>query len=96
MRGVKPEVSKMREVPALAADTDADIDAALASAEFVRDPYPLLDLLREREGAYWSESLGAWVLTRYHDIVATFRDAGTYANEGRLARAAAYLLKSMF
>ena len=91
MPGVKPEVSKMREVPALAADTDADIDAALVSAEFVRDPYPLLDVLREREGPYWSESLGAWVLTRYHDIVATFRDTGTYANEGRLARAAAYL-----
>ena len=66
-------------------------DAALVSADFVRDPYPLLDVLREREPVYWSESLGAWVLTRYHDVSATFKDVGTYSNEGRLARAAAYL-----
>ena len=67
------------------------VEAALASADFVRDPYALLDVLRERDAVHWSESLGAWVLTRYHDIVATFKDAGTYSNEGRLARAAAYL-----
>jgi cytochrome P450 len=81
----------MRGVPAVAAGLDAGFDATLVSTEFVRDPYPLLDVLREREPVYWSESLGAWVLTCYHDIVATFKDAGTYSNEGRLARAAAYL-----
>jgi cytochrome P450 len=81
----------MLEVPETAADIDTDIDAALVSADFVRDPYPLLDVLRERDPVYWSDSLGAWVLTRYHDIVATFKDVATYSNEGRLARAAAYL-----
>ncbi len=85
----------MLEVPNIDADIDmdidTDIDAALVSADFVRDPYPLLDVLREHRPVYRSESLGAWVLTRYDDIVATFKDVGTYSNEGRLARAAAYL-----
>ena len=69
----------------------SDIDAALVSPDFVRDPYAVLDVLRERDAVHWSGSLGAWVLTRYHDIVATFNDLGTFSNEGRLARAAAYL-----
>jgi cytochrome P450 len=68
-----------------------DIDAALVSADFVRDPYALLDVLRERDAVHWSDSLGAWVLTRYHDVTATFKHVDTYSNEGRLARAAAYL-----
>jgi cytochrome P450 len=69
----------------------ADIDAALVSPDFVRDPYAVLDVLRERDAVHWSGSLGAWVLTRYDDIVTTFKDVGTFTNEGRLARAAAYL-----
>jgi pimeloyl-[acyl-carrier protein] synthase len=69
----------------------SDIDAALVSADFVRDPYALLDVLRERYAVHWSGSLGAWVLTRYDDIVTTFKDVGSYSNEGRLARAATYL-----
>jgi pimeloyl-[acyl-carrier protein] synthase len=93
MPALRPEVNEMLEVgdtgPHI--DADTDIDAALVSADFVRDPYPLLDLLRERDAVYWSDSLGAWVLTRYHDIVTTFKDAATFSNEGRLARAAAYL-----
>jgi pimeloyl-[acyl-carrier protein] synthase len=83
MAAIGPEVNELLEV--------FDLDAALVSADFVRDPYPLLDVLRERDAVHWSGSLGAWVLTRYHDIVTTFKDADTYSNEGRLARAAAYL-----
>jgi cytochrome P450 len=79
----RPEDTHMLEV--------SDIDAALVSGDFVRDPYPLLAALREHHPVYWSDSLGAWVLTRYHDIVTTFKEVGTYSNEGRLARAAAYL-----
>jgi pimeloyl-[acyl-carrier protein] synthase len=82
-RRSNPKFSQMLEVP--------DIDAALVSADFVRDPYALLDVLRERDPVHWSGSLGAWVLTRYDDIVTTFKDVDSYSNEGRLARAAAYL-----
>lgn len=82
-RRSNPKYSQMLEV--------SDIDAALVSAEFVRDPYAVLDVLRERDAVHWSGSLGAWVLTRYDDVVATFKDVDSYSNEGRLARAAAYL-----
>jgi cytochrome P450 len=71
--------------------TVSDIDAALVSPDFVRDPYALLDVLRGRDAVHWSGSLGAWVLTRYDDVVATFKDVDSFSNEGRLAKAAAYL-----
>jgi cytochrome P450 len=68
-----------------------DIDDALVSPEFVDDPYPTLDILRETDPVHWSESIGGWVLTRYDDILRTFKDVGHYSNEGRLGRATLYL-----
>jgi pimeloyl-[acyl-carrier protein] synthase len=68
-----------------------DIDDALVSPEFVNDPYPTLDILREFDPVHWSESIGGWVLTRYDDILRTFKDVGHYSNEGRLGRATLYL-----
>lgn len=41
------------------------------------DPYPIYQLLRERDPVQWDAGLlpdGAWVLTRYADIVAVLRD----------------------
>jgi cytochrome P450 len=66
-------------------------DATLVSEAFVRDPYPTLDRLRAEDPVHWSESIGAWVLTRYDDIVASFKDFADFSNEGRLGRASAYL-----
>jgi cytochrome P450 len=40
----------------------------------VRDPYAYFNALREREPVYWNDSLGAWVLTAYQDVMAAFRD----------------------
>jgi pimeloyl-[acyl-carrier protein] synthase len=68
-----------------------DLDELLVSEEFVRDPYPTLAVLRDTDPVYWSDSLGGWILTRYDDILATFKDVAAYSNEGRLGRASAYL-----
>jgi cytochrome P450 len=67
------------------------LDQALVSPEFVVDPYPLLKQLRIEDPVHWSESMGAWVLTRYQDIMVTLKETGSFSNENRLGRASAYL-----
>lgn len=39
-----------------------------------RDPYPHYDRLRDAAPVHWSETLGAWLLTRYDDCWAVLRD----------------------
>jgi len=68
-----------------------DLDEILVSEDFAGDPYPTLALLRDTDPVHWSDSLGGWILTRYDDILPTFKDVAAYSNEGRLGRAAAYL-----
>jgi pimeloyl-[acyl-carrier protein] synthase len=67
------------------------LDQKLISDEFLDDPYPLLRQLRTEEPVYWSESIGGWILTRYDDIVPTFRDVAHFTNHGRFAKAVEYL-----
>jgi cytochrome P450 len=67
------------------------LDDLLISKKFMEDPYPLLRQLREEDPVHWSDSIGGWILTRYDDMVTTFRDTSHYSNEGRLAKAVAYL-----
>jgi len=67
------------------------LDDLLVSQEFMEDPYPLLRQLREEDPVHWSDSIGGWILTRYDDMVVTFKDTGHFSNEGRLAKAVAYL-----
>ena len=43
---------------------------------------------------YWSDSVGGWLVTRYDDIMPTFRNTKDYSNEGRLGRAAGHLSAS--
>ena len=66
-------------------------ESALVSPEFLQDPYPLLHQMREQEPVYWSDSIGGWILTRYDDIMATFKDTESFSNEGRLGKAVEYL-----
>lgn len=73
------------------ADPAEVIDAYLVSRDFLHDPYPTLKLLRETDPVHWSESIGGWVLTSYEDMAVTFREVGSFSNEGRLARAIEYL-----
>ena len=67
------------------------LDGLLVSKEFMEDPYPLLRRLREEDPVHWSDSIGGWILTRYDDIVTTFKDVSHFSNEGRLAKAVEYL-----
>jgi cytochrome P450 len=66
-------------------------DELLVSREFIRNPYPVLRQMREEAPVYWSESIGGWILTRYDDIIASFKDTDHFSNEGRLGKAVEYL-----
>ncbi len=57
----------------------------------MEDPYPIMRQLRADDPVHWSDSIGGWVLTRYDDIVTTFKDLSHFSNEGRLAKAVEYL-----
>jgi cytochrome P450 len=71
--------------------TIAALDELLVSKEFLEDPYPILRQSREEDPVHWSDSIGGWILTRYDDVVTTFKDVSRYSNEGRLARVVEYL-----
>ena len=67
------------------------VEAVLLTDAFVADPYPALDRLRELAPVYWSPSVGGWILTRYDDVVSTFKNPAEYCNEGRLGQASRHL-----
>jgi len=67
------------------------IDEKLISNEFLDDPYPLLRQLQKEDPVYWSESIGGWIVTRYSDIIPTFRDVAHFSNYGRFAKTVEYL-----
>ena len=69
----------------------AEFDQHLVSREFIADPYATLQRLQREAPIYWSDSVGGWLVTRYDDIMPTFRNTSEYSNEGRLGRAAAHL-----
>src|SRR5271167_3852954 len=47
----------------------------LLAPEIAADPHPAFALLRKEDPVHWSERHRAWVLTRYDDVIACFRDA---------------------
>jgi len=67
-----------------------EFDRHLVSAEFVADPYADLRRMQSEAPIYWSDSIGGWLITRYDDIMSTFKNTTEYSNEGRLGRAAAH------
>ncbi len=54
----------------------------LVSQEFMEDPYPLLRQLRQEDPVHWSDSIGGWILTRFDDMMVTFKDTAHFSNEG--------------
>ncbi len=52
------------------------------SADFdpldLRDPFPLLAVARREQPVFYSPAIGYWVVTRYEDVKAIFRDHETY------------------
>ena len=70
---------------------DANFEELLVTPEFVANPYPLLARLRQEEPVYWSDGIGGWLLTRYDDILISFKQTTHYSNENRLGKAVEYL-----
>jgi len=66
--------------------TVADLGEVLLSPAFIEDPYAKLHELRDLAPVMWSSAVGGWVLTRYEDVVVTFKDTDTYGNAGRMTR----------
>jgi cytochrome P450 len=58
----------------MASPTDPVIDTPLFGAEMLADPYPVYRRLREADPVHWYEAFGAWVLTRYHEVVTALHD----------------------
>jgi cytochrome P450 len=54
-------------------------------ADVLADPYPFYRRLRTEDPVHWHEPWQAWVLTRYDDVIATWRD-GRLAYGDRVAR----------
>jgi cytochrome P450 len=57
----------------------------LMTRELFENPHPLYHLLRHSEPVYWSELFGSWILTRYVDVAATFRDTAHLSSGMRRA-----------
>lgn len=47
--------------------------------EFVRDPYPVLNELRESEPVFFSPEIGSWVVTRFETVKAVLRDTQRFS-----------------
>lgn len=55
--------------------TAREFDEYLLTPEFFADPYPFYHRLRSTEPVYWSDRLGAWLLTRYADVASALHDS---------------------
>ncbi|MEU6037336.1 cytochrome P450 [Actinomadura sp. NPDC047616] len=60
--------------------TDFDVTADW----HVADPYPFLRRLRHEQPVFWSDHLKMWVLTRYDDVRAAYRDHTRFSSVGSL------------
>ena len=68
-----------------------DLERSLLDPGFLADPYPLLAWMQEHAPVHRSEAVGAWIVTRYADVLTTMRFPAVFSNEGRLGRAVDHL-----
>ncbi len=52
---------------------------------FLADPYPFFAEYRQQSPVFYSPALDYWVLTRYADVRAAFRDTTTYSAANALS-----------
>ena len=62
-----------------------ELDNLLASPRMMEDPYPVYRRLREEAPVLWSDHWNAWVVSRWEDVTATFKDKDYLSNENRQA-----------
>jgi cytochrome P450 len=58
----------------MASPTDPATTLPLFGPAMLDDPYPVYRQLRETDPVHWHEPFGAWLLTRYQDVVAALHD----------------------
>lgn len=46
----------------------------VSDPDFIRDPYPVLNEIRETTPIFWNEASQQWMLTRFEDIASALRD----------------------
>ena len=61
------------------AGVPSDLD--LKSPRNVQDPFPIYAWLRDHDPLHWSDSLAAWVVTRYDDVVQVFNRPETFSSD---------------
>ena len=62
-------------------ETSRETDLDLKSWQNVQDPFPLYARLRDHDPVHWSESLNAWVVTRFEDVVEIFNRPDTFSSD---------------
>ena len=62
-------------------ETSGGPDLDLKSWRNVQDPFPVYARLRDRDPVHWSESLNAWAITRYDDVVDIFNRPETFSSD---------------
>lgn len=55
------------------------------SQEFLADPYPCYQTLRQSDPVHFDEARGSWMLARYRDVAAAFRDEERLSAEQGIA-----------
>jgi cytochrome P450 len=53
---------------------------------YLADPYPVMNAVREETPVFYSPLIDSWVITRYDDIEAAFKDPGTFSAQGATQR----------
>ena len=71
-------------------DLNLAIESKIQTKEFDTDPYDILKSMREEAPIFWSPSMGGWLITRYEDVIKTFKETEDYGNANRLGKAAEY------
>ncbi|GGU44396.1 cytochrome P450 [Streptomyces albospinus] len=56
-------------MPQLAHDGDLSSFNNLLQPDILSDPYPVYDMVREREPVWWNEHLGSWLLLGHDDVL---------------------------
>ena len=51
-----------------------DFGLELTRPDSIVDPHPLLHRMRREDPVHYSRKFGAWIVTRYGDVVQGFRD----------------------
>lgn len=57
---------------------------SLESGEYFSNPFPLFTELRRDNPVFFSEALGGWVITRFHDVSEILHNHEDYSSKGRV------------